>query len=121
METTRRSKRDEIKPLLIHFGKDTKATFTEEGKLLQIRLKVNKYGELVGNEVVTQESIFEREYIGVISRLNAKTYVKIDQEKTKNYEENQAPYKNDGFVFFIDQENTARKNEIYNLYSKKRK
>lgn len=118
MEKYRRKERNQ--PLLIHFGKDTKATFDDDGNLVTIRVKPNKYGEFIGNRVVTKENIFDREYIGIISKMNAKTYVKIDRNKTYKHEENHQPFNNDGFLFFIDQSETAKKEKIYNFFSTKK-
>lgn len=109
--------------LFVHLGKDTTVEFDTNNNenLLTLRLKPNKLGEFIGNGVITEQNIFDREYIGIISRTNGKTYVRIDRDQTLKYEANKRPFNNQGFLFFIDQEKTARKDQIFNLFTKGKK
>lgn len=71
------SKQSEATVLFLTIGKEVKLNFDEADNLASIRLSINKVAEIVGNGLVNEESIFDVSIIGLITKSNYKTYIRI--------------------------------------------
>ena len=132
---TKEGERNE-KIIYLTIGKEVKLKFDEQENLSSIRLSVNKVAELVGNELLTEESIFHVSLVGLITKSNYKTYIRvvggkqvisgdakyekvpINQKKTRDKKGNKNIYQQGFFEFFVsDKEKVPKKKLIlpYNV------
>ncbi|GMC02544.1 hypothetical protein K5E_22090 [Enterococcus thailandicus] len=118
------------KILYLTIGKEVKLKFDEQENLSSIRLSVNKVAELFGNELLTEESIFEVSLIGLITKSNFKTYIRIvggkqiisgdtkyekvsiNQKKTRDKKGNKNVYQQGFFEFFVSNEEKVSKKKL---------
>lgn len=123
--------------LFLTIGKEVKLNFDENDYLSSIRISVNKVAELFGNRLVNESSIYDVEIIGLITKSNYKTYIRVvdgrqfvrgnakykevpvDQKRTHEKKGNRTVYSQGYFEFFVKKSEKIEKNELilpYNLF-----
>lgn len=113
--------------LYLTVGKEVKMEFDHDDCLEKIRLSTNKVGELFRNNIVDKESIFDVSTIGLITKNNfvsyvrlrdgvskvlgdsAEKYVIIDQKKTSALKGNKTVSMQGYFIFFVSKEERIKK------------
>lgn len=123
------------KILYLTIGKEVKLKFDEQENLSSIRLSVNKIAELFGNQLLTEESIFEVSLVGLITKSNFKTYIRviggkqvisgdakyekvpINQKKTRDKKGNKSVYQQGFFEFFVADEDKVSKRKLILPYN----
>ncbi|OUZ28218.1 hypothetical protein A5885_003565 [Enterococcus sp. 8E11_MSG4843] len=69
----------EEKVLYLTVGKEVRLVFGhKKERLYSIQLSLNKVSELVRNGLVTQNTLTEVDRIGLITKSNQNTYVKVE-------------------------------------------
>lgn len=121
--------------LFLTIGKEVKLNFDQQDNLYSIRLSINKVAELVSNKLLTEESIFNVSMIGLITKSNFKTYIRviggkqsisgdmkyekvsIDQEKTRGKKRNRKIYQQGFFEFFVSNDEIVPKRKLILPYN----
>lgn len=126
------TKEEEKKPKILYLtiGREVKLIFDLQDNLSSIRLSINKVAELFGNQLLTEESIFDVTMVGLITKSNYKTYISIvggkqvlsgdtkyekvpiNQKKTRDKQENKNVYRQGFFEFFVSDEEKLPKKQL---------
>lgn len=128
---------DEKKIVYLTVGKEVSLSFSGEfEKLKYIRLSLNKVAELLNNELIDSESIFDIDEVCLITKSNYRTVVKvignkqelqgnnetvnvrINKDKTRQRKKGKNLLTSGDFIFVVDQNQSFKQEDLYNLNSK---
>lgn len=125
--------------LYLTIGKEVKIQFDNEDNLEKIELSNNKIGELFSNGLIDQTSIFDITVIGLITKSNFKTYIRVrdnrpaihskndyeyvsvDQKQTREHKGNNNPMEAGKFIFYVEKGGKYPKNGLVSLYNPKKR